>query len=286
MSANTGARQAAERPRVARRIAVLALVTALPLVGASSGTARARSPIERRIVGGVTDSTDVHPWVVALGSRPQFGDGRAGQFCGGALVTPTKVVTAAHCFFDETTGQRVSRPDLRVIVGRTDLSGDDGQEVPVSSVWVHPGYSMANNRWDVAVVTLAQAQAGRATLPLVGQGEAAPYRPGTRARVYGWGDTSGIGDYAYTLHAVDVPMVSDRSCEADYPSGTFDPRTMVCAGQPEGGKDACQGDSGGPLVVAGRLVGVVSWGAGCAQSGHPGIYTRIAAVATTVRSRL
>ncbi|MFE6052396.1 S1 family peptidase [Kitasatospora sp. NPDC056446] len=265
----------------------MALIAAAPVPLVALGTA-APAEAQRRVVGGGTASTADHPWIVALASRQQFGSGRSGQFCGGALVGPTKVVTAAHCFYDESKG-RVDRPGLKVIVGRDDMRGMSGREVSVQSVWVHPDYSFAANMNDVAVLTLSESQDSRPVVELVGQGETAPYAEGTRAQVYGWGDTTGRGDYSPLLRSVDVPVVSDQTCAQAYPGGQdgkFDARGMVCAGEEKGGKDACQGDSGGPLIVEGRLVGLVSWGTGCAEAAHPGVYTRVSSVADAVRSVL
>lgn len=270
-----------------RGAALLALLAAVPVPLAALGTA-GPAEAQRRVVGGTTARTAEHPWIVALSSRQQFGVGRSGQFCGGALVTPTKVVTAAHCFYDEGRG-RVDRPGLKVVVGRDDMRGSAGREVAVRSVWVHPEYDFAANMNDVAVLTLADSQGSRPVVELVGQGETEPYVPGTTAQVYGWGDTTGRGDYSPLLRRVDVPIVSDQTCAHAYPGGPegrFDARGMVCAGQEKGGKDACQGDSGGPLIVGGRLAGLVSWGTGCAEAGHPGVYTRVSSVTDAVRSVL
>ncbi|RKT10872.1 trypsin [Streptomyces sp. 1114.5] len=270
-----------------RRAAALALLATVPVPLVTLGAATP-AEAQRRVVGGAAASTADHPWIVALASRQQFGSGRSGQFCGGALVGPTKVVTAAHCFYDEAKG-RVERPGLKVIVGRDDMRGTAGREVMVKSVWIHPDYSFAANMNDVAVLTLADSQGARPVVELVGQGETEPYAAGTRAQVYGWGDTSGRGDYSPTLRGVDVPIVPDQTCAHAYPGGPdgkFDARGMVCAGEEKGGKDACQGDSGGPLIVGGRLVGLVSWGTGCAEAVHPGVYTRVSSVADAVRSVL
>jgi secreted trypsin-like serine protease len=278
---------AARTGRRRRRAAALALLAAVPVPLVALGAA-GPAEAQRRVVGGSTVRTVDLPWIVALASRQQFGSGRSGQFCGGALVTPTKVVTAAHCFYDEAKG-RVDRPGLKVIVGRDDMRGSAGHEVAVQSVWVHPDYNFAANMNDVAVITLADSQGARPVVELVGQGESAPYAAGTRAQVYGWGDTSGRGDYSPVLRGVDVPMVPDQACAHAYPGGPdgkFDARGMVCAGEEKGGKDACQGDSGGPLIVGGRLVGLVSWGTGCAEAGHPGVYTRVSSVTDAVRSAL
>ena len=242
------------------------------------------------IVGGVPATTAQHPWMVAVASRSVYGDSRSGQFCGGTLVSPTKVVTAAHCLYDESTMQPADRPDLKVIVGRTDLSSSAGSEVAVTGAWVDPEYSMSTNMWDVAVLTLAVPQPEWEVLPLVGQGQTAPYRAGTMGTVFGWGDIQGNGQYPMGLHSVQVPMIANGVCAQDYPSGSqgrFQASAMVCAGeQATGGRDACQGDSGGPLVVDGRLVGLVSWGTGCAEAGRPGVYTRLAAMADAVRAEI
>ncbi|WP_438874215.1 serine protease [Streptomyces calidiresistens] len=254
------------------------LASALP--GGGTGTPAAARDV---VVGGLPARTGDAPWVVALASRARFGEARSGQFCGGALVGPTTVVTAAHCLDPRLLGVRPERlPDLRVIVGRDDLRrAGDGREVAVAAIRVDPRYNPWTNIGDLAVLELAEALPAARTLPVARAGDPA-YAAGTPARVLGWGDTRGDGSHSPVLLAADVRMVSDAECATAYPGGPegrFVRGEMVCAGLPAGGADACQGDSGGPLVADGRLVGLVSWGVGCGLPGKPGVYTSGAMVA-------
>ncbi|MFB7916136.1 trypsin-like serine protease [Streptomyces sp. NPDC056061] len=232
------------------------------------------------VVGGQPAHVADSPWVVALSSRERFGETRAGQFCGGAVVGPKKVLTAAHCLSRAALGVDVGKVrDLKVIVGRDSLRGSGGKEIPVRATWSNPGFDPATNAGDVAVLTLADPLPASSVIPMAESGDAA-YEPGTSAVVYGWGDTTGYSDYASSLRSAKVSVLSDRMCEQAYPggrNGAYDASAMLCAGALQGGYDACQGDSGGPLVARGRLIGLVSWGNGCGRPGSPGVYTRVSA---------
>lgn len=260
------------------------LVGAILLLMAVPGQVRAG---DRGVVGGQPVRVADAPWTVALASRERFGPVRAGQFCGGVVVGRTTVITAAHCLSHEVLGvEPTEAKDLKVIVGRGDLRGGDGKEVPLRDAWVNPEFDPETNAGDVAVLTLAEPVPDRYPIAMARSGDAA-YDPGTSAGVYGWGDMLGNGSYAEDLRAARVRIMQDALCRRAYPGGpegTYRPAMMLCAGLPRGGRDACQGDSGGPLVARGRLVGLVSWGSGCAQPGHPGVYTRVSSVADLVRT--
>ena len=246
---------------------------------------------DRAVVGGHPVDAATHPWAVALASRDLFGEARSGQFCGGALVGVRTMITAAHCLSQEVLGVADGgMRDLRVISGRGDLGTRTGREVPVRTAWVNPGYDARTNAGDIAVVGLAEPMPKSSTVAMAAAQDAA-YAPGTAAEVFGWGDTGGVGKYASQLRAAGVDMLEDSACARSYPSsseaafgGTFEKKSMVCAGIAEGGRDACQGDSGGPLVARGRLVGLVSWGAGCGEEGRPGVYTRVSAMTDLIRA--
>lgn len=260
-----------------RRRTALAGSLLLAAVG-TLGTQSTATAVEKdpdRIVGGTVVSTSEAPWAVQLGYSKSTHPSDAA--CGGTLVAPTKVVTAAHC----TIGTRARA--WTVTQGRDKLTTTAGTSVKVSSIWNHPDFDGVGDGSgdDLAVMTLATPLTGVPTLPL-NSDTTFSEKVGTATTVYGWGDTLGTGP-EYTFAKVGVQVLGDAGC-SNY--GSDYDKDDLCAGVPEGGKDSCQGDSGGPLVGDGRLVGVVSWGAGCAEKGFPGVYTDVATHLDLIKAQL
>ncbi|MFN2496185.1 MAG: trypsin-like serine protease [Pseudonocardiaceae bacterium] len=252
--------------RTIGRVAVAAAVLA---VGLSVPVALG-APAEPLIVGGESSSTAEYPWVVALTTSTS-----ESAYCGGALAAPDRVVTAAHCI------SGYSPASVRVIVGRTDLRSDTGEERRVLRAWVHPDYRSPTEGADVAVLFLDRAVPYR-PVPLEADPDA--YPAGRPATVLGWGYTSEGGPSSPVLRSAEVALVADSDCAATFRQ--FDPKAMVCADAPRGETDACYGDSGGPMIADGRLIGIISWGSGCARAGTPGVYVRVASYAAAVSEQL
>ncbi|QNP69400.1 serine protease [Streptomyces roseirectus] len=255
----------------ARKAAVALTATAAAAATLSLGTPSA-SAAPQPIVGGTTTTTTSYPFMM------QITDASQNQFCGGTLVAPTKVVTAAHCVVDETASS------VRVVGGRTYLNGTNGTVSRVGDIWIHPDYTDVTNGDDVAVLTLSTSMP-YTTAPYVSSAQTNVYAAGTTARILGWGTTSENGSSSNQLRTATVPVVSDSGCGSAYGSD-FVRSDMVCAGYTSGGTDSCQGDSGGPLLIGGVLAGITSWGEGCAKAGYPGVYTRLTTFSSLVTSEV
>ncbi|XP_014210481.1 trypsin-7-like [Copidosoma floridanum] len=215
-----------------------------------------------RVVGGYRTTIYKHPYQVSV----RYG-GR--HRCGGAIIAEEWLVTAAHCV------RSVPEDRLSIRAGSTTLRGREGQARGVKEVIVHEDYSQVFSDYDIALVRLSSAlkfgsKVGPIELSDDDGGRGA-------ALVVGWGVSGGEGKISNVLREAKVPLISNTECSSLY-RGRLITERMLCAGYVgEGGRDACQGDSGGPLVQGGTLIGIVSWGIGCAGPYQPGVYTRVAA---------
>jgi hypothetical protein len=245
--------------------AVLGLAVAVP--AAMSG------PLEPTIVGGRPASPGEYPAQSFL----EIGGG----FCGGTLVAPTKILTAAHCVTDGF-GEEVPAASVAAYLGENDRDNfTPSHAYAVSDVDVHGDYDASMSVNDVAMLTLSTTPPHQ-PLRVIAADETSKWAPGVSATIVGWGTTNpgGGGRASDVLLEAEVPIVSDTACDEAY-GDDFHPDTMVCAY--DGVRDTCQGDSGGPLMVPDgdglALAGITSWGLGCADEGYPGVYTRIGAPA-------
>ncbi|XP_047364650.1 trypsin-1-like isoform X1 [Vespa velutina] len=224
---------------------------------------------QKRIVGGVETKVNQYPWMALLKYKKRF-------YCGGSIINSRYVLTAAHCVdrFD---------PSLMSVVllehDRNSTIESQVQEYKVEQVIKHSGYSIVNYNNDIALLKLNNIVMFKGLMRPVCLPEKGKTYSGSIGIVTGWGAVHESGPISNTLQEVMVPILSNAECRAtNYPSRRITDN-MICAGYAGGNKDSCQGDSGGPLHVLNdnihRIVGVVSWGEGCAKPMYPGVYTRV-----------
>jgi hypothetical protein len=259
-----------------RRV-VASLACLLPfLLGVSAAHAVS---LEKRVVGGtaVTSASQV-PWQALVLPGPYM--------CGGSILDPTHVVTAAHCVYDDVNLTVTAPTDVDVYAGFIAQSAmGAAQHAAVTAVAVDPDYDPDSFRNDAAVLTLAAPGLNLtgANAKAIALDSGAALTSSTSLLLSGWGSNAqrAPGDATpgtpqNVLQQAPInPSVNPDGCTV---YGAYDPTVQLCAGT--AGKDACQGDSGGPLALLSggtwTLVGIVSAGAGCAWPGYPGLYTRVA----------
>lgn len=237
------------------------------------------------VVGGVDADKGAYPWQISF----QWSSTLVGNLhmCGGTIISKDWILTAAHCITD------IKYFTYIIVAGEHNLQVEEGTEQvrEIQEFIVHPGYSDDNTVNDIALLHLKtplkfDAMVQPACLPKTSMKEQI-YSDGAKTILSGWGelDPKGIfesqkeGRIPDILQATSFPVVDLDVCNGPGKYHGMIRKGMFCAGFMAGGADACQGDSGGPLVeeVEGKIVvvGVVSWGAGCAQKNKPGVYTNV-----------
>lgn len=191
------------------------------------------------------------------------------------MITDQHVITAAHCL------DHISSPSvLNIRVGATNFNSG-GQLINVINIIRHPGWNNSPRNYDndIAILKLGSKPTVPNARPIPLPDKNAQIPDLANINVTGWGSNREGGGVIVTLQVVTVPYVEINRCANLYKAALTAPpvtQLMLCAGyEVTGGKDACQGDSGGPAVWNGRIVGVVSWGWGCARPLFPGVYTRV-----------
>ncbi|XP_054659125.1 transmembrane protease serine 5 [Grus americana] len=228
-------------------------------------------PGAARVVGGADMPPGRWPWQVSVYQGSQ-------HHCGGSVLAREWIVTAAHCVHRQL--QASSWLVFTGIITRASVRQEDG--VSVKKIIYHPLYNDHSLDYDIALmklqVPLNFSDAIRAVCLPPSQQD---LFQGTQCWVSGWGYTRPDQvQVTETLKEVLVPLIGTKRCNSSCMYAGELTARMLCAGYLQGKIDACQGDSGGPLVCqdkfAWRLVGIVSWGQGCAEPNHPGVYTNVA----------
>lgn len=240
---------------------------------------------QHRIVGGQNANQENWKFIVSVQMLSH-------HYCGGSLITPKYIITAAHCLTNEN-GARFSTRGFSIKLGTANLDSEGGIRVNAKSIIIYPRYNPFSAENDLALIELDKPVNSYLVRPIEIMKK--KIDPGIVCRAAGWGHIypkrrTWIGNTNFTidntkqsklrllqmrqstpvLQEVLLPITNEKKCEQRYQLSW----TVVCT-VTIGGRDACQGDSGGPLVCNNLLTGLTSFADGCARPDVPAVFTNV-----------
>lgn len=207
--------------------------------------------------------------------------------CTGSVITPTVILTAAHCVFNKATGAPIAASAISVVTGTVTRPATT-PPANVVTVRADPYYNPATFQGDAAILILNAPTAAPAVV-LATPASGALYAPGTLATFTGWGETvADVASSAATqLQSGTVPILANATCQS---SVEFHPGYTLCTGGTGYRPATCHGDSGGPLVVATAAgpvqIGITSYGSAVGCGIAPDYFTRVSSVQTWIAAAI
>ncbi|XP_068932069.1 serine protease 55 [Petaurus breviceps papuanus] len=216
------------------------------------------------IIGGVDTSRFQVPWHVSIYFNNTF-------LCGGSILDNLWILTASHCFKDDSTSY------LEMRISLEGFNQKIVEKKNVSKLILHPNFDQLFMDNDIALMLLSSPiEFSMQKIPICLKRNVYNVK---ECWVSGWGFTKPMKQMDFPLQKVKLELIDLEEC---YKMTYMLTDNMICAWDPEGKKDSCQGDSGGPLFCNQRnnekiwyQVGIVSWGEGCGRKEKPGVYTAI-----------
>uniref|UniRef100_A0A8C3UPX7 Peptidase S1 domain-containing protein n=1 Tax=Catharus ustulatus TaxID=91951 RepID=A0A8C3UPX7_CATUS len=227
-----------------------------------------------RIIGGKEVVPHSRPYMAYLKIKVKDQSGSKPSSCGGFLIRPDAVLSAAHCVLKVT-----------VILGAHNINVQEWsqQRIHVTDWVIHPNYSSASLQNDIALLKLRSRARINENVTFISIPRSNEHvRVGTRCRVAGWGDTSVYGSTTDVMMEVDLKVQNETLCQQEFHD--YLRRSMICVGDQNSGKSTYEGDSGGPLVCNKKAHGIVSYG----PSGRllPLVFTRVSYFVPWIRQQL